>query len=358
VQSINSATATAVVTILFHKSAFGWFTGFRQHPGVTTNVALNGCTGLGNKNLEIINFYGKRRVFCLEPVQKQPKYDSQYEPSGLVNLGNSCFVNAIVQAIFAVPLFQDKFLHGVHTNEYSFSNELQSLFTRTRENPIVNPSQLVEMVPNMSTHPFYIRNPAKVSERTQEDAHELFGLLIENIEREHFLIKNLSFKVNSVISCCGKNCNHQVDKNLTETNLSLPITKSDLGAIIDDYLSDEIINDSTCDTCNKEHLKRTFVPNDLPEVLCIHLKRFKRTYNKYSQTEETEKITTDVEIPLKLQGNFGTEFRHFYELESFLSHRGRAWELGHYVAFGKHAGNWIKMDDRSLKAQTNREIDL
>mmetsp|Transcript_7032 Transcript_7032/g.10781 ORF Transcript_7032/g.10781 Transcript_7032/m.10781 type:complete len:150 (-) Transcript_7032:312-761(-) len=142
------------------------------------------------------------------------------------------------------------------------------------------------MVPNMSTHPFYIRNPAKVSERTQEDAHELFGLLIENIEREHFLIKNLSFKVNSVISCCGKNCNHQVDKNLTETNLSLPITKSDLGAIIDDYLSDEIINDSTCDTCNKEHLKRTFVPNDLPEVLCIHLKRFKRTYNKYSQTEE------------------------------------------------------------------------
>ena len=113
------------------------------------------------------------------------------------------------------------------------------------------------MVPNMSTHPFYIRNPAKVSERTQEDAHELFGLLIENIEREHFLIKNLSFKVNSVISCCGKNCNHQVDKNLTETNLSLPITKSDLGAIIDDYLSDEIINDSTCDTCNKEHCKET-----------------------------------------------------------------------------------------------------
>ena len=122
------------------------------------------------------NYKFLRRVFCLEPVQKQPKYDSQYgndfsmnwklthtkftEPSGLVNLGNSCFVNAIVQAIFAVPLFQDKFLHGVHTNEYSFSNELQSLFVQEKIQ-LLTPHSLLKWYQICLLIPFILGTPQK-----------------------------------------------------------------------------------------------------------------------------------------------------------------------------------------------------
>jgi ubiquitin carboxyl-terminal hydrolase 22/27/51 len=114
-----------------------------------------------------------------------------------------------------------------------------------------------------------------------------------------------------------------------------------------------------CDQCKScQPCEKQLSLHMLPQVLCIHLKRFKQSIvnRKYSH-----KINTFVEFPEQLDlANYlspaiieergGTAFapafslNEHYELFAVVNHQGRI-DNGHYVCYVRHSGLWMKCDD-------------
>lgn len=113
----------------------------------------------------------------------------------------------------------------------------------------------------------------------------------------------------------------------------------------DDLKGDDMYR---CDRCKKLRNGVKFSSLlSLPEVLCIHLKRFRH------ETIYSSKITTSIEFPS--EGLNMAQFLHkrsrdevcAYDLTGVVCHRGSV-EGGHYIAYCFNAvnGNWYEFDDQ------------
>ncbi|KAG0246406.1 Ubiquitin carboxyl-terminal hydrolase 33 [Mortierella sp. GBA43] len=111
-----------------------------------------------------------------------------------------------------------------------------------------------------------------------------------------------------------------------------------------------------CDALND--CRKTFRITQLPETLCIHLKRFR--YDTYSS-----KINTFVQFPLEdldvtpfLKTTNPNELKNSkYDLYAMVRHRGVAGG-GHYIGYAKHSvdGLWYEFDDTYVTRKSPAEI--
>ncbi|KAF9438906.1 Ubiquitin carboxyl-terminal hydrolase 33 [Entomortierella beljakovae] len=111
-----------------------------------------------------------------------------------------------------------------------------------------------------------------------------------------------------------------------------------------------------CDALND--CRKTFRITQLPETLCIHLKRFR--YDSYSS-----KINTLVQFPLEdldmtpfIKSSDPKELNNTkYDLYAMVRHRG-AVGGGHYIGYAKHAvdGSWYEFDDTYVTRKSAADI--
>lgn len=112
-----------------------------------------------------------------------------------------------------------------------------------------------------------------------------------------------------------------------------------------------------CSNCQqKQRSTKRFWIRKLPDVLCLHLKRFR--YNNFLRT----KIDDHIEFPIE-----GLDMRRFvmankhetrgsscgpttYDLVGFIEHHGSGVGSGHYTAYCHHDGYWFHFDDSSVTA--------
>ncbi|KAG0005779.1 Ubiquitin carboxyl-terminal hydrolase 33 [Entomortierella chlamydospora] len=111
-----------------------------------------------------------------------------------------------------------------------------------------------------------------------------------------------------------------------------------------------------CDALND--CRKTFRITQLPETLCIHLKRFR--YDTYSS-----KINTYVQFPLDdldmtpfFKSNDPNELRNTkYELYAMVRHRGVVGG-GHYIGYAKHVADnsWYEFDDTYVTKKSASDV--
>ncbi|KAG0305025.1 Ubiquitin carboxyl-terminal hydrolase 33 [Dissophora globulifera] len=111
-----------------------------------------------------------------------------------------------------------------------------------------------------------------------------------------------------------------------------------------------------CDALND--CRKTFRITQLPETLCIHLKRFR--YDTYSS-----KINTYVQFPLEdldmtpfFKSTDPNELRNTkYDLYGMVRHRGVVGG-GHYIGYTRHAtdGSWYEFDDTYVTRKAPSDI--
>ena len=236
------------------------------------------------------------------------------------NLGNTCYINSVLQCFINDPYFQKK-IKKQSGGIYDLLNEINVDLTEndTFKYDKYNLEQIV----------YFFRTKFKKFE--QYDSHEFLLEFLETLKLNHY-----SGVIKSSVVCL--NCNN-VNCNLENFyTIDIPVLHSNLIENFMKYLKKENIHEYDCEKCKcKTECQKKLYLNKLPKTLIIVLK-------KYNGTEST---FTDLKIKETLSENI-----YNYLLYAVIYHYGTL-DNGHYNCSVKINENWYFIDDDKIYLNNN-----
>ncbi|XP_023217442.1 ubiquitin carboxyl-terminal hydrolase 3-like isoform X1 [Centruroides sculpturatus] len=326
--------------------------------------------------------------------------------SGLRNLGNTCFMNAVLQSLSNIQQFSCYFKQlpslepKVHKNgrknnharkcnggdEILLAEELRKTLislwqgSKTAISPESLFAVIWKVVPRFRGY-------------QQQDAHEFLRYMLDRLHMELLNILSYPAHSNSIfigpkgkativttifggilqneVTCLVCGTESKKHDPFLDLSLDIPQTLMNKTKLKEEetslvHLSDclssftelEELADSElyhCHTCKgKQRSTKRFWIRRLPNVLCLHLKRFR--WNTYFRT----KLDTYVKFPIK-----GLDMNKFmlsnmhetrgtsggstlYDLAAVIVHHGSGVGSGHYTAYATHEGCWHHFNDSTV----------
>lgn len=283
-------------------------------------------------------------------------------PTGLVNKGALCYMNALLQSLFVVKSFREGVFRWrdepAGSPENAICRELQKLFVRMHatNNRYVDPEELVDAL--------------KLDTRVQQDAQEFYKLFVSHIE-ERFkaeasspvasLVEDHFQGQYSYITTC-KSCGTSSRRPNSFTELELSIEKhSTIEDCLAAFVAEEELtgaNQYHCATCDaKRDATRRIAIERLPPVLNLQLLRFQFDL----ATLAKKKVRSNISFPFVLDMRpFVADAAEALEYELFVAliHRGTSANGGHYVCHARPEGSekWFEFDDTNVKEMNLRKL--
>ena len=313
---------------------------------------------------------------------------------GLVNLGNTCYLNSILQALLSTKMFTDLVAADIISYCQPVLTSLRRVFRclKLSRRSFANPKQFLE-----SSRPswFHVGQQQDCSEfltflfqRLEEEYSILMDKANNNIDmqREKFVMENgdggISDNSNHghkvpmveeqsptlvqsvfggtqlvVYQCLECTTKSEVLTRFTVLDLPLstsaeePRSSIDVEDLIKDYLKPEVLdgeNQYQCDRCHglRDAVKTTCMKM-LPRHLIITLLRFKFEIS----SKKKEKLLTTVKIPSSLCLSGSREELVIYSLYCVIVHCGLSCEGGHYYTLVRDTHNdvWTRVSDQVVE---------
>lgn len=345
-----------------------------------------------NNKLQVVDF---NRTLGLYPINFvnlknnldiKCKEDPTSESIKLKNLGNTCFINALVQSINNIFCLKDTIISLKELyNENTLSRALiDFLEHNTDENLSILCNQIWSI-----EHEIYDQNQDKVVIKKQfpkyntGDAPELLMSFIEHLNQKDLVVpkEQLTDEQLSDLKNLKRILGFQLEKNVLhpETNeiiskiqpqedqfiasIELPIYKinslkvdnyevfKDIYAALEQSYLKEEIDEYTTDSREKlTQLPAISYFTSLPKVLIINLKRYLNNQRKIFDKIDFP-FEFDIDPYLKSEElNIHTK----YELTSIMMHHGSA---VHYTTYIKKENLWYHCDDHKIgKPLTEEEL--
>lgn len=299
--------------------------------------------------------------------------------SGMFNMGNTCYLNSTLQAVFHVPALYNYLKNENHQRHCKGSpNNFSSgcmictvaqTLRDTEQSPVIRPSRIYEKLKLICKHLMHGR---------QEDAHEFLRYLIEALQKSFLVsaqaaksLDNPSKETTPFNQIFGGYMRQDVEclqcKHVSITfqhfmDLMLDIRPvSNIDEALQHHFRTERIggagddgNMYKCEKCKVkvQARKRCFIARP-PVVLCIQLKRFSLLGGKISKPVQLKR-RINLEKYVKSQATNG--FSHQpqpelqYRLVSMITHVGPSPNCGHYTAIGEAVQNqFFQFDDSSVR---------
>ncbi|XP_033023435.1 putative ubiquitin carboxyl-terminal hydrolase 50 [Lacerta agilis] len=297
--------------------------------------------------------------------------------TGLRNLGNTCYMNAVIQCLCSVSPLVEYFLSGKYTASLNKEDgEIATAFAYLMNDMWLGDFDCVS--PEVFRLVIGERYPAFIK-KTQQDAQEF---LIYVLNELHEALKKTSRRRNQGTSssawesrgCVSESsiitrlfeghlnydimcleCQTTTYKNEIFTVLSLPIpyeTECSLEECLECFFQQDIltwnnqINCSCCGIKTDAAVKASIAK--APKIIIFHLKRFD------CQGSYKKKLKTDIYYPLNnldLSSYIYPLFRKNpkYSLFAVVNHFGDL-DGGHYTAYCKHppTQSWYNFDDSQI----------
>ncbi|KAG7166812.1 Ubiquitin carboxyl-terminal hydrolase 8-like 4 [Homarus americanus] len=257
-------------------------------------------------------------------------------PSGLPNLGNTCYINSIIQCLFNITTLRDYFTQDTYREHVNSESEQRG------------------EVADILARDF--------RGSQQREAHDLLADLLTWLHNDlmdasgsSFVSQHFHGELESVFLCSRPNpkepqvisCSREVF-----SNLSLPVTCgkiSSLQNLVESHFKSQMI-EWDCNYCGEQHpcLHQSQIV-DFPPVLLIHLSRYN---NQNSTLKKTRVVFPSGD--LILQGREGLSPR--YELLGVVNHRGTT-TSGHYTAYCRSLqdNTWRLYNDDTVQ---NTHLDI
>lgn len=327
--------------------------------------------------------------------------------SGLRNLGNTCFMNAVLQSLSNIqefcgyikqlPSLEEKILKAKKvqiSRKTRDSGEDVLLVEELRKTLVALWQGTKGAISPESLFTVIWKVVPRFRGYQQQDAHEFMRYLLDRLHVE--LLELLPYPNNNspyigpkakgtivtaifggllqsevnCLSCGTESKKHdpfldlsldipaQFSTRLTKPKEGEPIcTLSDCLASFTDVEELEETELYMCNNCKqRQRSTKKFWIRRLPNVLCLHLKRFR--WSMFSRL----KIETFVEFPIhgldmntyvlnnlhETRGSFCGS--NLYDLAAVIVHHGSGAGSGHYTAYATHEGQWYHFNDSTVTA--------
>ncbi|CAL5187219.1 unnamed protein product [Lathyrus oleraceus] len=296
-------------------------------------------------------------------------------PIGLRNLGNSCYLNSVLQCLTFTPPLANFCLHSQHSSLCDSSGSscpfciLEKQIARLLRVDLTSdaPSKIQSCLRLFAEHFRCGR---------QEDAHEFLRYVIDACHNSCLRLKKLRKKgggggdggasavkeifggaLQSQVKCLS--CGYESNKVDEIMDISLDVFHSNsLRDSMQKFFQPEVLdgnNKYKCDGCKKlVTAKKQMSILQAPNVLVIQLKRFEGILGgKIDKTVGFEEVLVLSSFMSKASQDPQPE----YKLFGTIVHSGYSPESGHYYAYVKDAmGRWYCCDDSCVTLATLQEV--
>ncbi|KAL1139756.1 hypothetical protein AAG570_006733, partial [Ranatra chinensis] len=315
--------------------------------------------------------------------------------SGLRNIGNTCFLNSVMQCLSNTRLLKDYLINREYTSEIT-NTESKGVLLKSFADVICELWSGEGKVVNTTSFKAQIQKYApRFMGYNQQDSQEFLRYLLQglhdDINRVTVKPRNLpciddslsdsmkaseSWKqylrydnsrivdlfvgqLKSTLQCTV--CNHCSTTFEVFWDLSLPLPSRTgslrLSQCLEHFTKEEVLDGEEMPTCSKCKTRRKctkrFSIQKFPKILVLHLKRF-------SPSERYRKLSATVEFPLAnldMSAYSSTPQTSLYNLYAVSNHSGTAYS-GHYTAYclHPHSGLWHEYNDSRVTSISPRNV--
>ncbi|XP_020677274.1 ubiquitin carboxyl-terminal hydrolase 17 isoform X1 [Dendrobium catenatum] len=294
----------------------------------------------------------------------------EMHPCGLVNCGNSCYANAVLQCLAFTRPLAAYMLEGFHAKAcpkvgWCFTCELETLLIKVKQGKSpVSPNGIISHIHDIG---------GNFGHGREEDAHEFLRYSIDALQSaclkeagasivgelaEETTLIQLIFGgyLRSKIKCMR--CQGKSEQRERMMDLTIDI-HGDIGTLeeaLARFTASEVLegdNKYKCGRCQSfERAKKQLTILEAPNVLTIAFKRYQS--GKYGKLNRMVRFSEYLNLAPYMRGS--DDNSPVYRLYAVVVHSGQANATfsGHYVCYVKNTqGKWFKADDSVVK-----EVDL
>lgn len=322
---------------------------------------------------------------------------------GLKNLGNTCFMNAVLQSLSNIQEFSCYFnsLPSLELKSNGRKVYHSRSITRQEMHDVLMAEELRKVLINLNKGSgakgaispeclFLViwKVVPRFRGYQQQDAHEFLRYMLDRLHQELLQLlpqegKDSSYvtalrtgsasivtalfggTLQSEVRCLACGTDSKKFDPFLDLSLELPETvRQDATVLLSDCLASFVQVEELADTeryfcssckCKQKSTKQFWIRR-LPNVLCLHLKRFR--WNNYFRTKVDTNITfpiTDLDMTQFVLSNLPETRRsglgnNLYDLAAVIVHHGSGAGSGHYTAFAINEDQWFHFNDQTVRA--------
>ena len=315
---------------------------------------------------------------------------------GIYNIGNTCYINSVIQILLHCQIFLKKFYNEKNTyynNPFSVSLKLFNIAEYMNNN-----SREKDNIIDISSFIYLFKLKHPIFGNLQNDAQEFCRILLEDLskelnevkekisykklvyninsskkdqndtfhinfcERENSIISNIFYSQIMSIFICECKCETYAFQKIMDLPLLFPEENEAIFTI--EYLlkyhfkEEKIQFEEKCQICNKitihsKNIRFTY----LPEILILSLQRI----NPLNKTKNFNIVTFEESLNLDdyVDRECGYTKKATYDLFGVINHIGTI-EFGHYYSFIKlfNKGMWYEYNDTKVNILGDKIINF